>query len=140
MKNLMMLLILSLLAINAQGQNEPTKLITETITQFAKAGDTYDVQTLDKLLDNNYRVVMNRLFGSADVNIMDKTTYLSNISSKTFGGDTRTIDFQSIEITGNTAFVKVKLKGNKMTVISSMLLVEDQSGSWKIVSDMPVIQ
>ncbi len=114
------------------------KSIEACITGFAKAGDLNDVPALSAYLDANYRVVMNRLFGSEEVQVVDKTFYLEKIRTKEWGGDTRTINVEGILINGDSATAKVKLVGEKSTVSSLFLLVKNAEGSWQIVSDTPV--
>ena len=120
--------------------NPEKKKITLLIKNFSKAGDDNSVEELDKLLDNNYRVVMNRLFGSNKVSVLSKEQYLNKIETKVFGGDKRTIEFEDIILNGSTAVAKVVFKGEKATFNSLMTLVQDETGRWKLVSDMPTIK
>ena len=93
MKKQFLIVVVSALmctACNAQSKNKQhpeMKKIEQTIHSFAKAGDDQDATQLDHLLDPNYRIVMNRLFGSPEVTVMPKSLYLDKISSKEFGGD-----------------------------------------------------
>lgn len=52
---------------NLQAQSSNEKAIHQTIIDFATAGDQHQVRALETLLDANYRIVMNQLFGSTDV-------------------------------------------------------------------------
>ncbi len=124
------------LALSGQ-QNEEN--IKDRILSFAKAGDEQDVQTLDLCLDQHYRVVMNRLFGSSEVAILDKEHYLSKIRLKEFGGDQRVVNIQEILTNGNTAIAKVEFKGKKMTFTSLLTLIRDGEGQWKLISDVPIV-
>ncbi|WP_190811593.1 nuclear transport factor 2 family protein [Flagellimonas sp. S3867] len=126
-------------SVGCQSQNEEVKAIKETITNFSKAGDTHNVNQLETLLDGNYRIVMNQFFGSSEVSVVPRSVYLEKIESKEWGGDIRKLTFGNIEINGNTACAKVVMKGQKSTFKSLLVLVKDSNGSWKLVSDVPVM-
>lgn len=139
MKNLIMTILMTVTVVLTKAQTNDEHAIQKVITEFAKAGDTYDLAKLKDVLDENYTIIMNRLFGSTTVQVIDKTTYLANIESKKFGGDTRTVTFDSITINGKTASAKVKLSGLKLEVVSIILLVQNEKGEWHLISDMPVV-
>ena len=109
------------------------------LQKFAKSGDNQDAAALDKLLDHNFRVVMNQLFGSTGVVVMTKEMYLDKIRNKEFGGDKREVKIEDLKIVGKSAHAKVTLKGSKMTFISFIQLVQDNTGTWKLVSDIPSV-
>jgi ketosteroid isomerase-like protein len=140
MKTTLCILLLSAAGITLTAQTTTDEqAIRNTITQFAKAGDKNDAKALEVLLDSNYRIVMNQLFGSPGVVIMDRATYIEKIRTKEYGGEKRTVTIESITINGNTASAKVVMKGTKMTFVSLFELVKGSDGQWKIVSDMPTI-
>lgn len=140
MKNVILLSLLSMLGIyQLQAQTSDERAIKKVIVEFMIAGDQNDTPKLDNCLDDNYRVVMNQLFGSTEVMVIPKSVYLQKIKSKEWGGDKRTADIQKITINGNTAMAKVVFKGEKMTFNSLMTLVKDVDGKWKLVSDVPVV-
>lgn len=115
------------------------KAVEQAINAFVKAADNYDLSTLNKMLDPNFRIVMNQLFGSKDITIMDRATYLDKIKSKEFGGDSRSISFDLVHVEGQNASAVVTLKGAKMTFISQLHLVKDASGNWKVIEDIPTV-
>ncbi len=119
--------------------SEDMQAITTTIFAFAEAGDENNADELANYLDENYRIVMNQLFGSETVSIMDRQTYLDKIKSKEFGGDKREVIIESITLNGNTAYVKVIMKGKMMSTISLIGLVKNKDGIWKLISDILVI-
>lgn len=132
--------VLALLGLSAKAQKSDMNAIKETITSFAKAADENNTEQLAYYLDENYQITMNRLFGSNKVSIMPRAMYLEKIKTKEFGGDTRTLDFKNVIINGHTAVAHVLLKGKKMTFSSLFTLVKDESGNWKLISDVPQIQ
>lgn len=146
MKKQFLILVVSVLSFtgcyaqNKNKKNPEMKKIEQTIHAFAKAGDLQDVDQLDKLLDKNYRIVMNRLFGSPDVSVMSKSLYLDKIKAKEFGGDKREIIINDLIINNTIASVKATFKGEKMTFISNLQLIQNIEGDWKLISDTPYLQ
>lgn len=138
--NLLFTLLLFCLSCSLQAQKgNEAKAIGETILQFAQAADAQNADKLDELLDSNYRIVMNQLFGSTEVIVMDKSMYLAKINAKEFGGDKRQVKMGKMDVNGNTANVKVTFTGAKMSFASFIQLVKTREGTWKIVNEMPVI-
>ena len=135
---LAMSLMLLASSVCAQTSSEE-KEVKKVIEKFFAAGDKQDATELDGLLDANYRVVMNQLFGSSDVMTMSKEAYLGKIRAKEFGGDTRRIDIHSIQVTGKLATADVSSKGGKMQMRSFLNLVQDAEGNWKLIEDMPTV-
>ncbi len=121
-------------------QESEISKVKKTIYEFSKAGDAYDVKALERCLDDNYRVVMNRLFGSQEVNVVPRAVYIEKIKSKEWGGDERKVTIDNLILNGNTASAKVILAGSKTTFVSLIDLVKDGKGQWKLVSDMPLIK
>ena len=141
MKKLIFSSVLMLIAsINAFTQGQDEKAIKELITAFSLAGDQNDAVALDNYLDDHYRVVMNRLFGSKEVSIMNKEVYLEKIRNKEFGGDNRKVNIEQITLNGTTATVKVLLEGSKMSFNSLITLVKDEENKWKLISDVPIVK
>jgi Putative lumazine-binding len=145
MKNIMhtklfaLLLCGGLMSTSCEGKSKEVPAVQQVIRLFAEAGDKQDVSSLEGLLDPSYRIVMNQLFGSAEVNVMDRSTYLGKIASKEFGGDKRTVKILSTDILGNTAVVKVVFAGEKLTFTSQIQLVKNAKGEWKLISDTPTM-
>ena len=108
----------------AAGEKEDRTMVKETLLQFAAAADAQQAEVLDKILDPNFRIVMNRLFGSTAVAVMDKTTYLNKIRAKEFGGDKRKVEIEALVINGNTASARVTFSGTKMTFVSFIQLIK----------------
>ncbi len=144
-KQILILAVSAMSFAGCQAQNETKnnpemKKIEQTIHAFAKAGDTQNAEQLDQLLDNNYRIVMNRLFGSPDVSVMPKSVYLDKIKTKEFGGDKREVTIHEVIMNSTIATAKVTFKGEKMTFISNLQLIQNAGGDWKLVSDIPSVK
>ncbi|WP_421763478.1 nuclear transport factor 2 family protein [Ekhidna sp.] len=121
------------------GQKDDQKAIKSVIIAFSKAGDAQDTKVLSDVLDESYRIVMNQLFGSKEVNVMSRDVFLEKIKTKEFGGDERDVSIGQIILNGNTATAHVSFKGIKMTFTSLIVLVKNAEGKWKMVSETPVI-
>jgi len=91
-------------------------------------------------LDNNYRIVMNRLFGSTEVSVISRDVYLEKIRMKEFGGDNRKVEIESIVQNGATASAKVSFIGSEMTFISILTLLKSGDDQWKLLSELPVVK
>ncbi len=141
MKKLKLLgMLCVLLSTSGFSQNPEIKAVKETITAFSKAGDNSDDVELAKYLDDNYRIVMNRLFGSAEVIVMPKSVYLEKIKTKEFGGDHRKLTFEEMVINGPTASAKVSFEGSKLTFVSLITLIKEEEGNWKLVSEVLIVR
>lgn len=140
MKNVKMIaIVMGLFAVlNVSAQDSEVEAIKSVISKFSAAGDANDSEKLATYLDDNYRIVMNQLFGSEVVTVMTKSIYIEKIASKEFGGDKRKVSFGTVFVNGNTANAIVTLRGEKMTTKSIMTLVKNSDGIWNLVSDMPV--
>ena len=140
---LIALLCTTLVSMQANAQtdnNSDYSAIELTITGFLEAGDQNDVEKLAEFIDDNYRVVMNQLFGSTDVLIISKDLYIEKIGSKEWGGDTRIVTIENILVNGNTASARVISAGSKATFISTMILIKDNEGNWKLITDIPIVE
>ncbi len=124
-------------SMSSYAQKQETKMVKEVIEAFSKAGDENNVEQLAACLDDNYRVVMNRLFGSNEVSILTREVYLEKIKSKEFGGDTRNLTIENVLINGTNASAKVTFQGKKMTFTSIITLIKNKDDKWKLISDIP---
>ncbi len=127
-------------ATTALSQNPEEKAVKVAITNFAIAADNSDNVAIAKLLDDNFRIVMNQLFGSKEVSIMPKSVYVEKIRTKEFGGEPRKVTIENVMVNGNTASARVTYAGAKMTFVSLTSLIKNVDGQWKLVSEMPVVK
>lgn len=140
MKKIALMSILTLATLSVSGQSAEEKAIKAVISSYAKSGDENDTTQLNQVLDKNFNVIMNRLFGSTEVKVLSKEEYLQKIAAKEFGGDKRKITFQNVQLNGTTASAIVTFQGSKMTFVSIIVLVKDLDGNWKLVSEAPVVK
>ena len=108
---LMFLVLFSVVGFSQQKTDE--KDIERTILLFAKLGDQQDADGLENLLDTNFRIVMNQLFGSEEIMVMSREVYLGKIRKKEFGGDQRKVRVHHTALNGNIAASRVSYEGEK---------------------------
>jgi len=111
--------------------------VRKIIELFVTAGDARDTSQLDIVLHDHFRVVANQLMGSSAINVLTKDQYLALMSEGKLGGDTRTLDIQSLQIIGKNASAKVKIVGKALTFESFYLLIQDNKGQWQLLHDLP---
>lgn len=142
MKNVFFVTVLSLFtAVSGFSQkSSDEKMVSKIVHQFAASADKQDAVKMEKILDTQYRAVLNQLFGSKEVSVMDKTAYLQMIRDKKIGGDNRKVEILAIDITHNNAAVKARFTGTELNFQTYLFLAKDTHGQWKIVSDMPFIE
>ncbi|QNL23257.1 hypothetical protein HZR84_12330 [Hyphobacterium sp. CCMP332] len=85
----------------------------------------------------DYRIIMNRLFGSKEVSVMNKPQYLEKIVSKEWGGVKRVVNVETIIFNENSASAIVAYKGEKMSWKSIIHLVNSENNEWLIISETP---
>jgi len=123
----------------AMSQSSDELAIKQLIIKFENATAKQNVDLLDPLLNSEFRVAMNQLFGSTELAIMNRATYVQKIQDKVFGGESREIDILQQSISGNTAMAVVLLKGEKMTIKSMYSMAKNKNGQWQLVQDFPSI-
>ncbi|MFM9837885.1 MAG: nuclear transport factor 2 family protein [Cyclobacteriaceae bacterium] len=137
MKNQLATLILIMITSATTIAQTDKILIEQTVNQFAQAGDQRDVAQLKNLLHDDFRIAMNRLFGSEKVDFLTKPAYIKMMEDGKLGGDSRTVKILSVDITENNAAVKVSLKGKALTFQSYYHLVKNVTGQWQLINDLP---
>lgn len=113
--------------------------VKTAIEDFVKAGDSRNAGQLDIILNDNFRVVANRLMGSTTVSVMPKDQYLTLIREGKLGGDSRTIEILSLEVVNNNAAAHVRLKGKSMIFDTFYHLLQSPDGRWQLVQDLPFV-
>ena len=114
--------------------------INQAIINFVKGGDTSNVELLDKVLHNDFRVTNNGFMGIPGVTIIDKQKYLSNIKEGVFGGLPRKMIVENIDESGVIAMVKIRLESSENHFISYNSLVLDIDDEWKIINNLAIVE
>jgi hypothetical protein len=139
-KSLFLFAMLSCLTLSLFAQSQTEQAVKSAVEQFSSAADQSDASRLDKLLHPEFRIAMNRMFGSEELVLMPKALYLEKIRSQEFGGQPRTLVITDVQVMGTTASVSAVFKGSAMNFHSYLTLVQDATGRWQIVQDVPVVK
>lgn len=108
--------------------------LRQVVRAFSQAGDQQNVQAMQTVLHPEFRTLFT--FGrSGDATMLPREQYLSMLSAKKLGGDTRTVNVSSVERPShNVAYVKSALVGKKGTLHSLMILVRHKT-RWTVYQD-----
>ena len=106
---------------------------------FIQAGDSNDVNLLEKVLHPQFQNVQDGFFEKQGVFIFSKEDYKHLVETKRFGGVERTIEFGPAEISGKIAEVKVKLE-SKTLVFHSTLVLCNENDRWTVIHNIPKIK
>jgi ketosteroid isomerase-like protein len=148
MKSLIFSFACALFTLSACGQAKPEavkatfsvstdqKAVEAATKQFLEGADKSDVAALDAVMHEQYRVVLNRVFGNA-VTTMDKTAYLKMITDKKIGGVPRQSTILSVVVVENIAAVEVTTTSAKSDLHIFMHFIKEPDGQWRLVSDTP---
>lgn len=124
-------------------QNTPPKdimVVSDLVYAFAQSADARDVDRIDTILHKEFRAIVNQAFNSTELQVIDKGTYLDLMRKEVLGGDERTVTILSIDMEDNNAIIKAKFTGKALIFTTFIQAVKDATGTWHIISDMPVIQ
>lgn len=114
--------------------------INLVLHEFVKYVDEQNIEKTSSLLDENFRSVLNRAFDTEKVDVLEKKAYLDLMGKKVIGGDERSVEICSIELSGNNASVKAKLVGKKLIFETFIQFVKNKEGIWMVISELPMIQ
>lgn len=114
--------------------------INQAVNHFVKGGDTSDVQLLDKVLHDDFRVTNNGFMGTPGITIIDKQKYLSNIKEGIFGGLPRKMIVESIDESDSIAMVKLRLESAENYFVSYNSLVLDTDNEWKLINNLAIVE
>lgn len=110
------------------------------ITAFVKGGDNSDVNLLEAVLHDDFRVLSNECMGIPGVTVIDKKKYISNIRDGIFGGLPRKMKIERIEDFGTIANVALWLESSENYFLSFNSLVLDVDNRWKLISNLAVVE
>jgi hypothetical protein len=124
--------------LHAQSGGE-LRSIGTAVREFAAFADLQQAEGLERVLHPQFRAVVNRPFGSTEISLMDKATYLQLIRERKIGGDTREVHLLSVDIVNQNATVKAVFEGKALRFVTFISLVRTPEGQWQVIGDMPDI-
>ena len=113
--------------------------IKQAITDFVKGGDNSDIELLDKVLHNDFRITNNGFMGISGITIIDKQSYLSFIKTGVFGGLLRTMQIEEIKINETIAMVELRIESAENNFFSYNSMVLDTDKQWKIINNLAIV-
>lgn len=114
--------------------------ITQCITDFVKGGDNSDVELLDSVLHEDFRVTNNGFIGTSGVIIFDKEEYLEHVRNGEFGGIPREMEILEIDQTEIIVMVKLSIESFENDFISYNSLILDNEDNWKIINNLAIVK
>jgi hypothetical protein len=117
-----------------------TERIIQTITDFVRGGDDSDIDLLDQVLHQDFRVANNGFMGTSGVTVIDKQKYLSNIKNGIFGGLPRQMELVSIDESETIAMVKLHIESAENYFVSYNSIVLDTDNEWKIIHNLAIVK
>ncbi len=138
MKTKILVFLTSIILLSCQSsssQNSNEKDVKSMLASYINAGDTNDVKKLTPHLHGNFRVTLYDEKKDA-VSILDKSTYISFIEAKKFGGYKRTANYESVQFIGsNMASVKVTLTSPGKPTLKNFYSLVKIKGNWLVLQD-----
>lgn len=113
--------------------------IKDKVVEFANAIELRDVNQLEKLLHENFRVVANQYPTEDKLSILSKEVYLSLIKSNKIGGTKYHVKFDYVSVENHSATVITKFQGAKSNMYLTLLLIQNGK-EWQIIEDMALIK
>lgn len=113
--------------------------LKDKVLAFANAIEQRDIDQLDQLLHQDFRVVANQYPTEDKLSILSKEVYLSLISTKKIGGTKYDVKFDYISVEDHSATVVTKFQGEQSNMYLTLLLIETDN-EWKIIEDMVFIK
>ena len=114
--------------------------VRAVVNQFAQAVESQDVAALEQLLHDEFRVIATRYPNAETTSILPRAAYIGAVGAKKLGGSPYQVEFKHISVTQQNATVDAVFKGEKSDMLLTLLLTQDAAGTWKIISDFPIIQ
>lgn len=113
--------------------------VRKAIEDFILAGDHNDVTLLESVLHPQFQNVQDGFFEQKGIFIFSKEEYKKLVETKRFGGSARTIDFVTINISGNIAHATLKLESEFLKFDSTVVLCKVDS-RWMVIHNLPAIE
>ncbi len=126
---------------NCKSQNsekDMEKEITEVIETFIIAGEKWDISAFDAILHSDFRVIANQYPTPEKTSIIPGAGYIALMTQKKIGGTKYDTEFLHIDVAKHSATVIVLLKNKENSMKVTFLLIKNNNGEWKIMSDLAI--
>lgn len=138
-KILAFLTIITLSSCQSNAQNNNISDVKSVLESYINAGDINDSEKLKPYLHDDFRVVLYDNKKEA-TSMLDKSTYISFIKTKKFGGYKRSINYEDIEMIGeNMASLKVTLTSSGKPTLKNFYSLVKIKNKWLIIQDYVIL-
>ena len=132
---LAILVIFTLASCQSNAQNSQIKEVKSALKSYIDAGDINNSDKLRPFLHDDFRVVLYDK-KKDQASILDKTTYLSFIETKKFGGYKRNATYEDIQFIGqNMATIKATLTSKGKPTLKNFYSLVKIKSKWMVVQD-----
>jgi len=138
-KILVVITIFTLFSCQSNAQNNDTKDVKSTLKSYINAGDTNNAKKLEPNLHPDFRVVLYDNKKDA-TSILNRSTYISFIETKKFGGYKRTATYEDIQFIGkHMASVKITLTSPGKPTLKNFYSLVKIKNKWTVIQDYVIL-
>ena len=110
--------------------------VVDAVEAFVRAGDGRDLEALEQVLHDDFRVVAQMPSG---VSVIDRASYLGLVRGEKIGGEAREQQVHAVMESGDLATVKGSLQSATAAFDCTWSLVK-VDGAWRVVQDLVVFR
>ncbi len=140
-KSIVILISLILIPIStfafAKLAGEDQSNVEQTVSNFVKSVDNRNTSELQKTLFNDGSFLTYNTFTNK-VEHYTASQFINLVNSGQKGGWERKVDFNSVDVNGNTALAKIAITDSRIKETGFVSLIKE-NGTWKIASDVSTI-
>ncbi|WP_010522787.1 nuclear transport factor 2 family protein [Aquimarina agarivorans] len=138
-KILTFLAIAILFSCKSNAQDDYVSEVKSSLESYLNAGDINDTKKLKPYLHSDFRVVLYDDKKDA-TSILDKSTYISFIKNKKFGGYKRHINYKDIQTIGeNMASIYVILTSDGKPTLKNFYSLVRIKNKWLVLQDYVIL-
>jgi hypothetical protein len=140
MKIIKLIVLFLFLSVQINAQTSDKQQIETAINAFAKAGDDRNDAELQTILNENFRVIVNRFPTPDKTASLTKEAYIGLIKAKKIGGDARKVNILSVDVMTHSAMAKVIFESEKAKFTSYLSYVLTKDKKWELVADLALME
>lgn len=134
--SLILIPISTFAAANTAGEDQTN--VEQTVSNFVKSVDNRNTSELQKTLFNDGSFLTYNTFTNK-VEHYTANQFVDLVNSGQKGGWERKVDFNSVDVSGNTALAKIAITDARIKETGFVSLIKD-NGTWKIASEVSTIE
>ncbi len=143
MKKLGLIVLATLfISFNSYSQNmdnSDQKEIKKLVEAFEAGTAKRNLEALEKVLHQDYTVMVNRMGGKPGMTVINRETYLKLLEAEKIGGVSYEIDINQISVTGHTATVDLLFKSEAVPNMHKYIfVVQNDEDKWQVIADLPI--